>query len=60
MVFTIYGIGGNLGHVAWTIYTNFPSRFLRRLHIKFGFAGQAVSEFFENGGRRRTPEHLTL
>ena len=36
-VFTIYGHGGHLGHVTRTIYTNFGSPFLRRLHIKFGF-----------------------
>ena len=36
-VFTIYGPGGHLGHVTWTIYTNFGSPFPRRLHIKFGF-----------------------
>ena len=36
-VFTIYGRGGHLGHVTWTIYTNFRSPFPRRLHIKFGF-----------------------
>ena len=36
-VFTIYGCGGHLGHVTWTIYTNFRSPFARRLHIKFGF-----------------------
>ena len=36
-VFTIYGRGGHLGHVTWTIYTNFGSHFPRRLHIKFGF-----------------------
>ena len=35
--FTIYGHGGQLGHVTWTIYTNFRSPFPRRLHIKFGF-----------------------
>ena len=35
-VFTIYGHGGHLGHVTWTIYTNFGYPFLRRLHIKFG------------------------
>ena len=33
----IYGHGGHLGHVTWTIYTNFCSPFPRRLHIKFGF-----------------------
>ena len=36
-VFTIYGHGGHLGHVTWTIYINFRSPFSRRLHIKFGF-----------------------
>ena len=36
-VFTIYGRGGHLGNVTWTIYTNFCSSFPRRLHIKFGF-----------------------
>ena len=36
-VFTIYGHGSHLGHVTWTIYTNFHSPFPRRLHIKFGF-----------------------
>ena len=35
-VFTIYGHGGHLGHVTWTIYINFRSPFPRRLHIKFG------------------------
>ena len=36
-VFTIYGHGGHLGNVTWTIYINFCSSFPRRLHIKFGF-----------------------
>ena len=36
-VLTIYGHGGHLGHVTWTIYINFLSPFPRRLHIKFGF-----------------------
>ena len=35
--FTIYGHGGHLGHVTWTICINFSSPFPRRLHIKFGF-----------------------
>ena len=35
--FTIYGHGGHLGHVTWTMYINFRSPFPRRLHIKFGF-----------------------
>ena len=36
-VFTIYGRGGHLGHVTWTIYINFGSPYPRRLRIKFGF-----------------------
>ena len=36
-IFNIYGHGGHLGHVTWTIYTNFRSPFPRRLQIKFGF-----------------------
>ena len=36
-VFTIYGHGGHLCHVTWTIYINFRSPFPRRLHLKFGF-----------------------
>ena len=35
-VFTIYGHGGHLGHVTWTIYINFCYSFPRRLHMKFG------------------------
>ena len=35
--FAIYGHGGHLGHVTWTIYINFRSPFPRRLQIKFGF-----------------------
>ena len=51
-VFTIYGHGGHLGHVTWTIYIHFCSPFPKRLHIKFGFVGQAVSveKMFEIGG----------
>ena len=37
MVFTIYGHGGHLGHVAWTPRTNFRSPIPWRLHMKFGF-----------------------
>ena len=33
--FIIYGHGSHLGHVTWTIYTNFASPFPRKLHIKF-------------------------
>ena len=36
-VFTIYGHGGDFGHVTWTICTKFGSPFPRRLRIKFGF-----------------------
>ena len=55
--FAIYGRGGHLGHVTWTIYINFRSPFPRRLHIKFGF-GQAVSEekMFENVDGRTTDD----
>ena len=34
-VFIIYGHGGHLGHVTLSIYINFRSPFLRRLHMKF-------------------------
>ena len=34
---TVYGRGGHLGHVTWTIYINLGFPFPRRLHIKFGF-----------------------
>ena len=37
MVFTIYGHGGHLGHVTWTIYIKCLSPFPWRLHMKFGF-----------------------
>ena len=40
-VITIYGYGGHLDHVTWTIYINFRSPFPRRLHIKFGFDWQS-------------------
>ena len=36
-VFTIYGRGVHLGHVAQMPRTNFRSLYPRRLHIKFGF-----------------------
>ena len=51
-VFTIYGLGGHLGHVNLTIYINFLSPFQRRLHIKFGFVLQKT--IFENGGHIHT------
>ena len=34
---TIYGNGGHLGHVAWTIYINVLSPFPMRLNMDFGF-----------------------
>ena len=34
--FTIFGHGGHLCHVTWTIYINFHSLFRKRLHMKFG------------------------
>ena len=51
-VFTIYGRGGHLGHVTWTIYINFRSPFPRRPHIKFGAFSEEM--MFENVNRRRT------
>ena len=36
-VFTIYGHGGHLDQVTWTIFKNFPSPFPMRLPKKFGF-----------------------
>ena len=33
---TIYGRGGHIGLVTWTIYINFLSPFPSRLHMKFG------------------------
>ena len=36
-VFTIYGHGGNLFHVTWTVKINFRSPFPRRLHKKIRF-----------------------
>ena len=36
-VFTIYGLGGDLGHVTHMPRTNFRSPYPRRLRIKFGF-----------------------
>ena len=45
-VFTIYGHGGHLGHVTWTIYIYFVSAFPRGLHIKFGY--DWPSDFREN------------
>ena len=35
--FTIYGRGGHIGHVTWTINIKFRSPFPRRHHLKFGF-----------------------
>ena len=36
-IFTIYRNNGHLGHVTWTIYTNFCYPFPMRLHMEFGF-----------------------
>ena len=50
-VFTIYRHCGHLGHVTWTIYTNFGSPFTRRLHIIFGFDWlSGFRDDLENGG----------
>ena len=50
MVCTIYGRGGHLGHVTWTIYINFLPSFHRRLHIKFDFKFDWPSSFREEYG----------
>ena len=36
-VFTIYGHGGHLGHVRWTLFINFLPHLPRRRHIKLSF-----------------------
>ena len=50
----MYGRGGHLGHVTQMPRTNFRSPYSRRLHIKFGLIGHAVSEknMFKHCGRR--------
>ena len=42
----IYGHGGHLGHVTWTIYTNINSPFLRIPHkdTTMALIGEVVSE----------------
>ena len=37
LVFTIYGHGGNLGHVTWIIYIYIGNPFLLMLNIKLSF-----------------------
>ena len=34
---TIYRHGDNLGHVTWTLYTNFASPVLTMIHVTFEF-----------------------
>ena len=36
-VFTIYGVGGHLGHVTWTMYINFRPPLPIEAHVKLGF-----------------------
>ena len=50
-VFTIYGHGGNLGHVTWSIYMNFgpPSK---RCSHRIWLQGVPVKKIFVNGGQR--------
>ena len=54
-VFTIYGHGGNLGHVTWNICTKFDSPFPKRLRIKFGFDWPSG---FRGEDQRATIAHL--
>ena len=55
-VFTIYGHGGHLGHVTKTIWTNFCSPIIRRLHIKYeiNWPSSFRGEDFENVDGRQT------
>ena len=58
--FTIYGHGGHLGHVTWTIYINFLSPFEGGSTYNLALIGQAVSKgktFEIVNGRRRSPDH---
>ena len=56
--FPIYGHGGHLGHVTWTIYINFRFPFSRRLHMKLALISQMISEkMFENNGHIHLYRH---
>ena len=56
MVFTIYGHGGHLGHMTWTIYIDFRFPFLCSLAL----IGQAVSKkIFEIVYRHRAQVLIT-
>ena len=63
-VFTIYGHGGHLGHVTWTIYIHFCSRpFPMRLHVKFGFnwpSGSGGEDVWNCWPRPRRPQRRRL
>ena len=50
--FTIYWLGGHLGHVTLTMFIYFLSPSQRSLHINVALISQAVLEkrVFENGG----------
>ena len=54
--FTIYGHGGDLGHVTWTIYINFRSPSQGGCTYNLALIGQGVSEqkTFENVDGRTT------
>ena len=51
-MFTIYGHGGHLGHVTWTIYINFRPPSQGGSTKNLALIGQVVSEekIYENGG----------
>ena len=62
LVFAIHSHGGHLGHVTWTIYTNFRSTFLRMRHMididwPSGFSGEDEKCGLRQRRRRRTTEH---
>ena len=61
-VFIIYGHGGHLGYVTWTIYIYFRSPFPRRLHIKSGFdwpsgLEEKTFEIVDGLQRQTTPDN---
>ena len=59
MVFTIYGHGGHLGHVTWTIYITFVPPSQGCSTCSLAPTGQTVLEekIFEIVDDGRTPDH---
>ena len=62
-VYSIYGHGGHLGLVAWTIYINVRSSFPRKLHMKLVKRFQrrrCLNIVADNDGRRSMTAHVSL